>query len=192
MLSVSGLGHRYGPRWLFRDLGFELSATDRLLIRGKNGSGKSTLLRILAGLQTPTTGTVSSFADARTTVGYVALEMALYPSLTVLEHLTLAASLRGVPAREEELLETVALSASAKLLASQLSTGLKTRLKLALALQTDPSVLLLDEPGAGLDEDGRNLLDRVVSAHARQGVVVIASNDPDERRLANLELALDG
>ena len=88
-------------------------------------------------------------------------------------------------------MDRVGLAHAARLRASQLSTGMKSRLKLALAVQAEPLVLLLDEPGAALDEAGKALLDSVVREQASRGVVVFATNDPSERRLASLELALE-
>lgn len=193
MLLVDNLGKRYGGRWVFRSLSFQLGTGDRLLVTGRNGSGKSTLLRTLAGLLSPSAGRVELPAgDSRLTVGLSALEQALYPQLTVAEHLRFAAKLRGCEAREDELLEQVGLGYARDVPASQLSTGMKGRLKLALASQARPKLLLLDEPGAGLDEAGRALVERIASEQAERGCLILATNDPAERRLANVELELAG
>ena len=191
-MRVEGLGKRYGRRWLFRDLTFDVERGQRLAILGHNGSGKSTLLRLLAGLLAPTEGRVMPpQGDARLTLGYAALEMALYGPLTVEEHLTLSARLRGCAARTDELLEEVGLGYARALPAGQLSTGMKGRLKLAMAVQARPALLLLDEPGAALDEAGRALVGRIAEAQTARGALVVATNDPQERRLATHELALD-
>lgn len=191
MLKVDRLGKKYGGRWIFRGLSFELGAGDRLVILGHNGSGKSTLLRTIAGLTAKTEGTVTlPDGDPRWTLGLCALEQALYGQLTVAEHLELTADLRGCPARVDELLEKVNLGYASAVPASQLSTGMKARLKLAMAIQPEPKALLLDEPGAGLDEEGRNLVDRITSEQSARGCLIVATNDPLERRLANLELQL--
>ena len=191
-MRAEGVGKRYGRRWLFRDLSFELERGQRLAILGHNGSGKSTLLRLLAGLLTPSEGrVVPPEGDARLTLGYAALEMALYAPLTVEEHLRLAGELRGCAPRADELLETVGLAYARDLPAGQLSTGMKARLKLAMAVQPRPQVLLLDEPGAALDEQGRALVARLADEQTARGALVVATNDPQERRLATHELALD-
>jgi ABC-type multidrug transport system ATPase subunit len=159
---------------------------------GPNGTGKSTLLRCIAGLLVATEGTVRlPEGDSRRVMALSALEMALYPALTCSEHLCLAADLRGCGPRDAELLKRVGLESAANLRANQLSTGMKSRLKLALAIQPSPLLLLLDEPGAALDESGRSLLDSIVAEQAERGVVLFATNDPSERRLANLELPLE-
>jgi ABC-type multidrug transport system ATPase subunit len=68
---------------------------------------------------------------------------------------------------------------------------MKSRLRLCLAIQARPLVLLLDEPGAAMDEKGRALLDVIVEEQTQRGAIVYATNDPAERRLATLELALE-
>ena len=191
MLRVDRLGKKYGGRWIFRGLSIELGQGDRLVILGRNGSGKSTLLRTIAGLTAKTEGTVSlPDGDPRWTLGLCALEQSVYGQLTISEHLQLTADLRGCPPRTDELLEKVNLGYARSMPASQLSTGMKARLKLAMAIQSNPLALLLDEPGAGLDEEGRNLVDLITSEQADRGCLIVATNDPLERRLANLELQL--
>jgi heme exporter protein A len=191
VLAVEGLGKRYGSRWLFRGVSFELQKGDRLSILGANGSGKSTLLKVISGLLPASEGEIRLEGDYRTALGYSALEQALYPSLTVREHLEIAAELRGCEARADELLEQVGLSHASELYASQLSTGMKSRLRFALAVQPKPDVLLLDEPGASLDEVGRSLVERIAEEQSARGALVFATNDPAERRFATLELKLE-
>lgn len=191
-MRAEGLGKRYGRRWLFRDVSFELERGQRLAILGHNGSGKSTLLRLLAGLLTPTEGKVTPpEGDSRRTLGYAALEMALYGALTVDEHLRLSGELRGCAARTDELLERVGLGYARALPAGQLSTGMKARLRLAMAIQPNPTVLLLDEPGAALDEAGKALVASIAEEQTGRGALVVATNDLRERRLATHELALE-
>lgn len=186
MLGVSNLGKRYGPRWLFRNLEFELEKGDCLVVLGANGSGKSTLLKVLIGLVEPTDGRV----DAQATIGYSALDLSVYPALTAREHLELSGDLRDIPADADALLAKVGLTKAANQMAQEFSTGMRARLKIAIALQAKPQVLILDEPGAGLDEVGRNLISEVVSDQLKIGAVVLATNDPNERRIATFELEI--
>lgn len=191
MLGVNQLGKRYGNRWLFRGITFSLGIGDRLVVLGRNGAGKSTLLKLLAGLVPAQEGTITlPNGDPRSTIGYSALDQALYPHLSFAEHLDLTANLRGCEARISELIERVGLVSSKDLPCSQLSTGMRARVRLALAIQSRPLVLLLDEPGASLDEAGRALIESVVGEQTERGCLILATNDPQERRLANCELDL--
>jgi heme exporter protein A len=186
MLAARNLGKRYGTRWLFRNFEFDLERGDCLVAIGANGSGKSTFLKSLVGLVEPSEGSVSYSG----TVAYSALDLALYPALTAAEHLELSAELRGIPSRIDELLERVGLVRSRDQQSHEYSTGMRARLKLAIALQSNPDVLILDEPGAGLDAVGRGLVESVVEQQTQSGVVIIATNEPTERRFATMELEI--
>src|SRR3954465_8516644 len=93
-LRADGLGKRYGERWALRDVTFHAAAGGRPAIIGPNGAGKTTLLSILAGLQAPTSGTVSR---APREVGWVPQLPAVYAKLTAAENLRLFARLEKVP-----------------------------------------------------------------------------------------------
>lgn len=186
LMSASGLGRRFGDQWVFRHLEFELDRGDVLCVIGSNGSGKSTLLRILAGLLSPSQGKVLR----PSLVGYAALDLALWPQLTATEHLDLAAELRGSTGSSADLLRFVGLVDAANKPVGQFSTGMRARLKLALATQHGPEVLLLDEPSASLDQEGRDIVVRTIEATQERGAVIIATNDPADRRLATHELEL--
>jgi ABC-type multidrug transport system ATPase subunit len=191
VLEVNGLGKRYGDRWLFRNLTFSLQRGDALVVLGRNGAGKSTLLKAIAGLLVPSEGKVKALVpDTRTGLSLSALEMSLYPALTLREHLRLTANLRGCKGREDELLERIGLAHAADLAASKISTGMKARLKLALAIQSNPLVLILDEPGAGMDEAGKELVQTICAEQMERGVLVLATNDVREKALGTLELEL--
>ena len=191
VLRVDRLGKKYGGRWIFRGLSFDLARGDRLVVLGRNGSGKSTLLKTLSGLIEKTEGTITyPEGDLRHTLGLSALEQSVYSQLTVAEHLNLTADLRGCPTRLDELLEKIDLGYARDFPAGQLSTGMKARLRMAMAIQCNPKILLLDEPGAGLDEEGRNLVDQITKEQSERGCLIVATNDPAERRLASLELQL--
>jgi ABC-type multidrug transport system ATPase subunit len=196
LLSSQNLSKRFGPRWLFRDLSFELHTGECLIIQGRNGSGKSTLLRLLAGLDRPSDGTVQlGFDDYRTELSLCALEQATFPNLTVLEHLEIAATMRGMqewtPESSIELIHKVGLQDHTKHASQHLSSGLRSRLKIALAIQPRPKILIWDEPGVALDDSGRLLIESVVKEQKERGALVIATNDASETRFGTHLLNLD-
>lgn len=186
MVEAQGLGKKYGRRWIFRNVEFSLGLGDALLVVGPNGSGKSTLLKVVAGLVPASAGSVRLEGDPRRTLGYASLDLNLYPHLTAREHLELAGELRGCEARADELLHKVGLAEAADKFAVSLSTGMRMRLKLALAVQGEPPVLLLDEPGASLDDGGRELVRRICAEQRSRGALIVATNDRRERELGNM------
>lgn len=190
MIACERLGKRYGNRWLFRYLDLQVDPGECLLVLGSNGAGKSTLLKMLAGVIPSSEGKVRRPEDPRTGIGYAALDQPVYPVLTVREHLELAAELRGCEARADAILDEVGLSYAAEYPGRHLSTGMRARLKFALAIQANPPVVLLDEPGAGLDQAGREMIARLIESRRATTAFVLATNDPEERRFATLELEL--
>lgn len=191
MLQADGLGKRFGRSWLFRNLSFGVEAGEVLVVRGRNGSGKSTLVRILGGLMQPGEGAVKlDVGDRRRGLSLCLLEQSFYAYLTVAEHMTLAADLRACEPRTKELLTKVGLADAAAKTAAQLSSGMKARLRLALAIQPDPRLLMLDEPGAALDEEGKQLVQDICREQATRGAVILATNEPEEGRLGQRVLQL--
>ena len=168
-----------------------MKSGEAVAILGRNGSGKSTLLRILSGLMMPGVGSVIlDVLDPRLDLAMASVEQSLYPQLTVAEHLEFAAELRGCEAKVDELLTKVGLAAARNAFASQLSTGMKVRLRVAQAIQTSPKLLLMDEPGAALDEEGRALVEEVCREQVARGALILATNDPTERRLTQRAIVL--
>jgi heme exporter protein A len=102
----------------------------------------------------------------------------------------MAGTLRGVPDRAEELIDLVGLTSAADAFAGKFSTGMRARLKLALAIQARPLVLLLDEPSAALDRKGEELVERVISEQLERGALIMATNDPKDLRYASHEIVL--
>lgn len=184
MLRIDKLGHKFDQSWLFRNVSAEVQPGQRLLVTGRNGSGKSTMLRCIAGLLIPREGDIA----VPDKVGYSALDLSVYPYLTADEHLSLASDLRGVETNATKWLDYVGLIKVEKKLCGAFSTGMRARLKIALALQCDPDLLIFDEPTAALDESGRELIGTIMETFP--GAVIYASNDDYDRRWATHELIL--
>ena len=199
-LVADRVSMRFGRRRLFDDLSVEVAPGVPLAVVGANGSGKSTLLRVLAGLLAPTGGSVRldvggvtvRAEDVPRAVGFVAPALQLYDPLTARENLRFLAAARRLPdaeARIAAVLDRVGLGGREDDAVAAFSTGMRQRLRLATALVHDPPVLLLDEPGATLDEAGRDLTRSVIET---QKIVVVATNDPAEAALCPRRVALGG
>jgi heme ABC exporter ATP-binding subunit CcmA len=170
-----------------------------VLVSGPNGAGKTTLLRLCAGLLPLRSGEAEVLgidlnADRRAVRRALALvghETFCYDDLTVAENVRFAARANGRSTEDgEAAMVRVGLERSAKVAHGRLSQGQRRRLSLAIALARGPRLLLLDEPHAGLDEDGRAVLEDVVrEAPARGVTVLLASHELDlARQLATREV----
>ncbi len=166
-ISVTGVSRRFGNTTALHPLSLEIARGEMVGLLGPSGSGKTTLLRIIAGLETPNSGSIH-FGDRDVThvhvrkrrVGFVFQHYALFRHMSVFENV--AFGLRARPASErlsnaeihdrvQHLLERVRLETLAKRLPAQLSGGQQQRVALARALAVEPEVLLLDEPFGALD-----------------------------------------
>jgi heme exporter protein A len=187
-LAAERLEHRFSGPPLFSGLHLRLSS-GLLAVTGRNGSGKTTLLKILAGLRRPADGSVRVERDGRQLIGaqrrlalgWAGPDLSLYGELTALENLRFFRSAAGAAESSPELLRRLAETGlgedAARRPVEEFSTGMRQRLRLAFALLFDPPILLLDEPMAGLDVEGREVVERVVARARTRGAVVIASND---------------
>ncbi|WP_316502271.1 ATP-binding cassette domain-containing protein [Klebsiella aerogenes] len=155
---------------------------------GPDGAGKTTLMRMLAGLLKPDEGSASVIGfdplkddgALHAALGYMPQKFGLYEDLTVMENLNLYADLRSVTgeARKkifERLLEFTSLGPFTGRLAGKLSGGMKQKLGLACTLMGDPKVLLLDEPGVGVDPISRRELWQMVHELAGDGMLILWS-----------------
>ncbi|WP_291441458.1 ATP-binding cassette domain-containing protein, partial [Desulfovibrio sp.] len=153
---------------------------------GPDAAGKTTLMRILAGLMLPSRGEVLIFgrspqklvSESANSIGYMPQRFGLYEDISVMGNLRLHASLRGLEgkAREElfdRLLRFTSLAPFTERLAGRLSGGMKQKLGIACALLGSPRLLLLDEPGVGVDPQSRRELWRMVQELSRDGMSVI-------------------
>jgi ABC-2 type transport system ATP-binding protein len=177
VIVVEGLRVRFG-RTVALD-GIELCLEEGITgLFGPNGSGKSTLLRAVAGLVSPSQGSIT-FEGApvapsqeawRRLVGYAGHESGLYPNLTVSENLELFGRLYGSDSeRPASLLSQLGLEGRSGTQAGELSAGLKRRAAVARALVGEPRLLLLDEPYANLDDDSAALVSEALVAWREPG-----------------------
>ncbi|MHC1551628.1 ATP-binding cassette domain-containing protein [Phyllobacterium sp. K27] len=155
---------------------------------GPDGAGKTTLLRLMTGLMLPESGTIDvlgfdtrrNSAAIQAGIGYMPQRFGLYEDLSVQENLDLYADLRGLPNAERpavygDLLAFTDLKPFRSRLAGKLSGGMKQKLGLACALLKKPRLLLLDEPGVGVDPISRRDLWRMVEDLTREGIGVVWS-----------------
>jgi heme exporter protein A len=171
------------------------------MIAGRNGAGKSTLVRILCGVLTPTAGSITVQADdagdhfsRQGRIGLVAPYLQVYEEFSAMENLHLSMTLRGSRADDDRarlLLERVALDPKRSDPVRGFSSGMKQRVKYAMALMHRPSVLLLDEPMSNLDADGIAIVRGIMQEHLKEGILVVATNDRTDLAAPDREVDLN-
>ena len=186
VIETSGLTKVYGDAAVVDGVDLAVPQGSVYGFLGPNGAGKSTTIRMLLGLVRPTRGTVRLFGEELTPqrrsvlrlVGGLAETPSLYPHLTARDNLRVTALLREVPPRRiDEVLEVVGLAHAARQRVGTFSLGMKQRLGLALALLSEPLLLVLDEPTNGLDPAGIREMRALVSALPRRfGTTVFLSS----------------
>jgi ABC-type branched-subunit amino acid transport system ATPase component len=206
ILETKGLGKSFGHFAANADIDFSVEQGELRAVIGPNGAGKTTFFNLLAGTTEATSGTISFKGNDITRVGgtrrvHLGIAKAfqtanLYPEQTVLQNCRLAAlahiqgafaleivrgsrRLRDVGALAERALENVELGAVAGTRAGDLSHGDKKRLDIAIALATEPQILLLDEPVAGMSRDEARKTEALVRKLASAMTVLIIEHDID-------------
>ncbi len=164
--QLDGVSKLFGSFAALRGLSLTLQAGQIYLVLGENGAGKSTLLRLLAGLAEPTHGSLTVFgsdpasllSEDRGRIAYMGHASTLYDELSAIENLRYFASLHRIGAdcgcssgSPEMALRAVGLDPTLERPVGQYSQGMRQRASLARALQSDPGLLLLDEPFSNLD-----------------------------------------
>jgi putative ABC transport system ATP-binding protein len=176
---------------IVRGISFDVASKEFVAIMGPSGSGKSTLLGLIAGLDAPTSGSVSidgleitnlredELAQLRgRKLGFVFQSYHLIPTLTAFENVLLPMEFNGITngagKRAEYLLESVGLAGRRSHYPAQLSGGEQQRVALARAFMMKPSVLLADEPTGNLDtENGRHILELLIHLNKQEGTTLV-------------------
>lgn len=189
-ITATSLSKRFAREWVFRDLTHTFRAGTATAILGPNGAGKSTLLNTLSGQILPTAGTLTyEFQGQAVAVEEMPPRLAYAaPYLELIEELSLTELIQfhtrfkplkpGITA--EHLITLMYLTSSRHKLVRDFSSGMKQRLKLALALYADTPLLLLDEPTTNLDRTGVAWYLEHVQATLAGRTVLVSSNVPEE------------
>lgn len=199
-IEVTGLGKRYAREWVFRDLTHTFKAGSATAVLGPNGSGKSTLLNTLSGQLLPTAGTLRYAVGGQTVpvedipprLAYAAPYLELIEELTLTELLHFHTRFKPLKPglSPQQLIALMYLENSRHKLVRDFSSGMKQRLKLALALYADTPLLLLDEPTTNLDRAGVAWYQEHVRARLAGRTVLISSNVPEEYDFCQTQLVV--
>ncbi len=183
-IEVEHLTKRYGDHTVVDDLTFSVPAGRVTGFLGPNGSGKSTTMKVMLDLAAADAGRISigghryrDLPNPARTVGAIVESDAFHPGRSGRNHLRILADATGISLRRvDEILEQVDLADAANRRAGAYSLGMRQRLGLAAALLGEPPVLVLDEPGNGLDPQGIRTLRDLLRQHASRGGTVFVSS----------------
>ena len=186
-ITIENIGKRYLYEWIFKKINFQFKTATRYAILGTNGSGKSTFLKIISGHLSPSKGTIlyqenNQAIDSDNLYKQVSFAA---PYIDLIEEFTLQEAIRFhqkfKPFRSNittaEFLQLIQLEHAASKEIRFFSSGMKQRLKLGLAICSNSSILLLDEPTSNLDEKSIDWYQQLLNKFADNRLILIASNE---------------
>lgn len=199
-ITLKNAGRRFNRDWIFKGIDHTFTQGNSYAILGPNGSGKSTLLQLLNGSLTPSTGSIAfSFNDAPLHVEDVFKHISLAaPYLELIEefslqevidfHFQFKPYIAGMD--KAGLINLLGMQISKNKLIKYFSSGMKQRLKLALAFCSDTAMLMLDEPTSNLDSQGVDWYLQLVQQFAGNRLIIVGSNQEQEYSFCNNRLTI--
>jgi ABC-type multidrug transport system ATPase subunit len=199
-ITLTNAGRRFNRDWIFKEIDYTFTSGNSYAVLGPNGSGKSTLLQLLNGSLSPSAGTVSflqnnQHLDIEGVFKHISLAA---PYLELIEDFSLAevidfhfqfkTYIAGM--NRAGLIELLGLQSSKNKLVKYFSSGMKQRLKLALAFCSDTAVLMLDEPTSNLDVQGVNWYLQLVQQYAANRLTIVGSNQEHEYSFCTSRLVI--
>ncbi len=200
-IHLTAAAKRFNKEWIFSNLDSSFTTGQYYALIGNNGSGKSTLLQIIAGYIGLTKGQIS-WVDADgnaidSTKIYQHISIAspyldLVEELTALEQIAFHQQFKSIHSalKPIDILEKIGLHKAAEKQIRNFSSGMKQRLKLALAIFDQSPILLLDEPCSNLDQEGIQTYHHLMQTYAMHKLVIVASNDTQEYHFCDQQLSL--
>ena len=195
-ISLIDAGKRFNKDWIFQSLNVAFEQGQHYALIGNNGSGKSTLLQILSGYTTLSKGTIEwNNADSQTAYDQISIAapyLELVEELTTIEHFKFHATFKSLVDNLsiQEMIQLIRLENATHKQIRYFSSGMKQRLKLALAIFSTSPILLLDEPCSNLDKEGYALYKELIQKYAMHKLIIVGSNDPEEYAFCTQQINL--
>ncbi len=195
-ITLKEAGKRFNKDWIFKNLNYTFTTGEHYALIGNNGSGKSTLLQIISGYATLSKGSIEWGAfDSNTIFQQISIAA---PYLEVVEEFTTKEQFefheKFKPLRKDlsitDMIEMIGLKEATDKQIRYYSSGMKQRLKLALAIFSETPILLLDEPCSNLDKEGYALYQNLIQQYAMHKLIIVGSNDPQEYQYCNKQINL--
>jgi ABC-type multidrug transport system ATPase subunit len=201
-IKLDTIGKRYNYEWIFRNVNYEFTSENNYVILGANGSGKSTLLQVIAGSLMSSDGTITYSLNQKNILAediYTQLSIAT-PYLELFDEFTLRESIefqkQFKPFYEnldcKQIIELLQFEKSADKQLKYFSSGMKQRVRLALAIVSKTPLLLLDEPTSNLDKKGIDWYQQLINNYSNQRLIIVCSNQQEhEYTFCNKQLNIE-
>jgi heme exporter protein A len=201
-IQCESISKNFGRRVIFKNLSFQFNANGIYGISGPNGSGKSTLIKIIAGINSPSTGKINHKDNQKEIIpeklhnylGFVSPYLVLYEEFSAWENLEQLAKIRDIEFNKgkiELLLNDFLLFDRKDDLVKTYSSGMKQRMKFIFALMHSPKLILLDEPTSNLDDEGKNTVYKIIKREAGENIVIVASNEKSDLALCSETIMIE-
>ena len=200
-ILLSQIGKRYNREWIFRNIDYCFQSNEKYAIIGANGSGKSTLLQIIGGALTHSEGNIdftnpndNNLLQPENVYRHIAFSapyLELLEELTAKELLDFNGKFKKMILEPDAIFNAVGLQKAQHKQIRYYSSGMKQRLKLAMAFFSDTSVLLLDEPTSNLDETGIDVYLQLITSYTQNRTVIVCSNEKKEYAFCKQLLQID-
>ncbi len=200
-INLNAVGKKFQHKWIFREINATLNSGDIVSVTGNNGSGKSTFLKILSGHLSPNKGDVTYFDSNKKKIDrddvyqyltFAAPYINLMSRLNLKENIDLYLKFKSLQSGldGDRLIDLMQLKHAAHKELRFYSSGMQQRVKLALAICAESSILLLDEPTTNLDKEGMSWYTATLKKFSQNRLVVIASNEERDFALCNRSFSI--
>ncbi len=202
VIEIDKVGKQYNSDWIFADISCTISPENPTVIIGANGSGKSTLLQLILSSSTPTIGNIKYFSDGKAVSAEDAFRLMAIsaPYIELIEEFTLTEMINFHSnlkpfinnLKTNEIINICKLNKSSDKMIRNFSSGMKQRVKLALAIFSDVPVILLDEPTSNLDQAGIYWYNELIGKYRNNRTVIVSSNSvADEYSFCTQQINLE-
>ena|SRR6218665_75448 len=202
-INLQNIGKRYNYEWIFRNVNYSFTGDNNYVILGSNGSGKSTLLQVIANSLLPSEGSISYQKSAAGTLSeenifqhlsYAAPYLELFEEFTLAESIEFQSKFKPFYAglTTKQIIAITELEKAKNKQLKHYSSGMKQRVRLALAVLADTPLLLLDEPTSNLDKNAIDWYQQLVNNYSKERLIIVASNQQEyEYPFCNKELKVE-
>jgi len=187
-IQLTNIGKRFRYEWIFKKIDYQFELGTAYALLGGNGSGKSTLLQILTGSLTPSAGNIQYKLNQQIIepenlfehISWTAPAIEIIEEFTLVELIDFQANFKSFlhQLTTQQIIDLLSLPANKEI--RYFSSGMKQRVKLALALLADTPFVFLDEPTTNLDEKGIEWYHQLIEEYTKKRLVIVASNQPHE------------